>query len=207
MTIDLITVGKTDSAEVSALVALYSKRIGRWARFGVVMLPDVKRTGKTTEASLTRAEGEMLLRQFAPDDHVVLLDDKGPQPTSMEFASWLGRRLAGVDGGFGASGGSGLGSGRVGDGSAARGSGRVGGSGVGSGCFGGAGGLGGFGGVRRLCFVVGGAYGFSPEVRKRANETVSLSRMTFSHQIVRAIFAEQLYRAFSILHGEPYHHE
>lgn len=62
-------------------------------------------------------------------------------------------------------------------------------------------------GVRRLVFVVGGAYGFSPEVYARAAEQLSLSRMTFSHQIVRALFAEQLYRAFSILHNEPYHHE
>ncbi len=158
MVIDLIVVGKTDSPEVAALVAEYSKRISRRVRFGVVMLPDVKRTAKTAPATIMRAEGEMLLRQFSLDDHVVLLDDKGVQYDSMEFASWLGRRLA-------------------------------------------------TGGVRRLVFVVGGAYGFAPDVRARSNESVSLSRMTFSHQIVRAIFAEQLYRAFSILHGEPYHHE
>jgi 23S rRNA (pseudouridine1915-N3)-methyltransferase len=62
-------------------------------------------------------------------------------------------------------------------------------------------------GVRRLVFVVGGAWGFSDEVYARANERLSLSRLTFSHQIVRAIFAEQLYRAFAIIHNEPYHHE
>jgi 23S rRNA (pseudouridine1915-N3)-methyltransferase len=122
-----------------------------------VTLPDVKRTAKTAEAALAKAEGEMLLKQFAPEDYVVLLDDKGAALSSMEFAGWLQRRL--VSGG------------------------------------------------RRMCFVVGGAYGFSPAVYARANEKLSLSRMTFSHQIVRAIFAEQLYRAFSILHGEPYHHE
>jgi 23S rRNA (pseudouridine1915-N3)-methyltransferase len=93
---------------------------------------------------------------------VVLLDDKGVQYDSREFAAWLGARLAG------------------------------GGPAV---------------GMRRMVFVVGGAYGFSPEVRARSAESVSLSRMTFSHQIVRAIFAEQLYRAFTIIHGEPYHHE
>lgn len=58
-----------------------------------------------------------------------------------------------------------------------------------------------------LVFVIGGAYGFSPEVYKRANAKISLSRMTFSHQMVRAIFLEQLYRAFTIIKGEPYHHE
>lgn len=58
-----------------------------------------------------------------------------------------------------------------------------------------------------MVFVIGGAYGFSPEVYSRANSKISLSRMTFSHQMVRAIFAEQLYRAFTIMKGEPYHHE
>ena len=58
-----------------------------------------------------------------------------------------------------------------------------------------------------LVFVIGGAYGFSPAVYERASSRLSLSEMTFSHQMVRTIFAEQLYRAFSIIRGEPYHHE
>lgn len=58
-----------------------------------------------------------------------------------------------------------------------------------------------------IVFVIGGAYGFSEPVYKRANSKISLSRMTFSHQMVRAIFAEQIYRAFTIMKGEPYHHE
>jgi 23S rRNA (pseudouridine1915-N3)-methyltransferase len=62
-------------------------------------------------------------------------------------------------------------------------------------------------GIKRLVFVIGGAYGFSNEVYERANELVSLSKMTYSHQIVRVIFLEQLYRAFTIIKGEPYHHE
>jgi 23S rRNA (pseudouridine1915-N3)-methyltransferase len=174
--VDLLVVGKTDSPEVAALVAEYSKRISRRVRFGVVILPDVKRTAKTLPATIMRAEGDALLRNFGPDDYVVLLDDKGVQYDSAEFASWLGRRLAGVATGY-------------------------------SGAAGGSAGYGFVGGIRRLVFVIGGAYGFAPEVRMRAAESVSLSRMTFSHQIVRAIFAEQLYRALSILHGDPYHHE
>ena len=62
-------------------------------------------------------------------------------------------------------------------------------------------------GGKALVFVVGGAYGFSQAVYDRAEWKVSLSRMTFSHQMVRTIFAEQLYRAFTIIKGEPYHHE
>ena len=56
-----------------------------------------------------------------------------------------------------------------------------------------------------ISFVIGGAYGFSEYVYKRADEMMSLSRLTFSHQLVRVIFMEQLYRAFTILKGDPYH--
>lgn len=62
-------------------------------------------------------------------------------------------------------------------------------------------------GGKALVFVIGGAYGFSRKVYERAEGKVSLSKMTFSHQMVRTIFAEQLYRAFTIIRGEPYHHE
>lgn len=62
-------------------------------------------------------------------------------------------------------------------------------------------------GGRDLVFVVGGAYGFSDAVYSRSDEKISLSKMTFSHQMVRTIFVEQLYRAFTIMKGEPYHHE
>jgi len=62
-------------------------------------------------------------------------------------------------------------------------------------------------GIKRLVFVIGGPYGFSTTVYSRANGKLSLSKMTFSHQMVRLIFAEQLYRAMTILKGEPYHHQ
>ncbi|MDE5639759.1 MAG: 23S rRNA (pseudouridine(1915)-N(3))-methyltransferase RlmH, partial [Odoribacter sp.] len=61
-------------------------------------------------------------------------------------------------------------------------------------------------GVKGLVFVIGGPYGFSEPVYQRANEKLSLSKMTFSHQMVRMIFTEQLYRAMTIMRGEPYHH-
>lgn len=60
---------------------------------------------------------------------------------------------------------------------------------------------------RRLVFVIGGPYGFSNRIYDRANEKISLSKMTFSHQMVRLIFTEQIYRACTIINGEPYHHE
>lgn len=60
--------------------------------------------------------------------------------------------------------------------------------------------------IKQLVFIIGGAYGFSDELYARANALLSLSNMTFSHQMIRLLFLEQLYRAFSIIHHEPYHH-
>jgi len=62
-------------------------------------------------------------------------------------------------------------------------------------------------GTRNLVFIIGGPYGFSEEIYKAASSKISLSKMTFSHQMVRLIFSEQLYRALTIIKGEPYHHE
>ena len=62
-------------------------------------------------------------------------------------------------------------------------------------------------GYKHITFIVGGAYGFSDEVYKAATEQLSLSKMTFSHQMIRLFFTEQIYRGFTILNNEPYHHE
>ncbi len=63
------------------------------------------------------------------------------------------------------------------------------------------------GGQQHLVFIVGGPYGFSDDMYKRSNQKISLSKMTFSHQMIRLFFSEQLYRAYTILKGEPYHHD
>ncbi len=62
-------------------------------------------------------------------------------------------------------------------------------------------------GPKRLVFVVGGPYGFAKQIHELAHEEISLSQMTFSHQMIRMLFVEQIYRAMTILHNEPYHHE
>lgn len=157
MNIDLLVVGKTDSAEIQSLVATYLKRLNFYTRVTLVTLPDLKNTRNISAESQKRQEGKLLMRQFADGDYVVLLDEKGAEMRSVEFSMWLQKRMNS--------------------------------------------------GVRRLCFVIGGPYGFSKTVYDRADESISLSRMTFSHQIIRAIFAEQLYRAFTIIRNEPYHHE
>ena len=157
MQIELIVIGKTDSPEIAALVETYAKRVNHYCRFAVTTLPDVRNTRHLTARQQCTAEGEALLRQFTEGDCVVLLDERGEEMRSTEFADWLQKRLN---------------------------SGR-----------------------KRLVMVIGGPYGFSEAVYARADARLSLSRMTFSHQIVRAIFAEQIYRAFTILNNEPYHHE
>ncbi len=157
MQIELIVIGKTDSKEVAALVELYAKRVNFYCRFAATTLPDIRNTRHLTSRQQRTAEGEALLRQFTDGDYVVLLDERGDEMRSVEFAAWLQKRLNS--------------------------------------------------GMKRLVMVIGGPYGFSDAVYARADARLSLSRMTFSHQIVRAIFAEQIYRAFAILNNEPYHHE
>jgi ribosomal RNA large subunit methyltransferase H len=157
MNIDLLTIGKTDSPEVAALVAEYARRINFYCRFTVTMLPDVKRTRSLAPRQQCVLEGEALLRQVAPGDCLTLLDERGAEYRSVELAGWLQKRM--------------------------------------------------LGGTRRLVLAVGGPYGFSDAVYARADARLSLSKLTFSHQIVRVLLAEQLYRAFTILNNEPYHHE
>ena len=156
MNIDIIVVGKTDSAEVQAITDNYLRRLNFYTKTAFVAVPDLKNL-KISADSRKRQEGELLTKQFGDGDYVVLLDERGAQRSSMDFAAWLQKRMNS--------------------------------------------------GVKRLCFVIGGPYGFSKAVYDRADERISLSPMTFSHQIVRAIFTEQLYRAFTIINNEPYHHE
>ena len=142
MKIQLLWVGRTAKSYVCEAIDEYAGRIGRYMPFETVQLADVKNAGHLTSSEVRDREGEMILKALRSDDMVVLLDDKGREYTSIEFASWIGD-MANRS-------------------------------------------------VRQLVFVIG---------------RVSLSRMTFSHQIVRPIFLEQLYRSMTILRGEPYHHE
>lgn len=152
----LILVGKTADRHFAAGIGDYVERIGHYMPFDVVTIPELKNTKSLSEEQQKTAEGELILKQLQPSDTVVLLDERGRELRSVEFARWLEQK-----------------------GNTAR----------------------------RLIFVIGGPYGFSPDVYARANEQLSLSKMTFSHQMVRLVFTEQLYRASTIIRGEPYHHE
>ncbi|MBO7052523.1 MAG: 23S rRNA (pseudouridine(1915)-N(3))-methyltransferase RlmH [Prevotella sp.] len=156
MKTELILIGKTTDKHLQAGIDDYIGRIGHYLPFSVTVIPELKNTKSLSEEQQKEREGEQILRQLQPSDHLVLLDEHGQERTSVEFAQWMERRQQTV---------------------------------------------------RRLVFCIGGPYGFSHAVYQRANEQVSLSRMTFSHQMVRLIFTEQIYRACTIIKGEPYHHE
>lgn len=157
MHLTLLTVGKTDIPWVREGLETYVSRLGHYVPFSLKEIPELKGVSALSRDQIRNKEGGLVLAQLRPADEVILLDERGREFRSVEFADWLNRRMA-------ASG-------------------------------------------RDLVFVVGGAYGFSEAVYARADGKISLSKMTWSHQLVRTIFAEQLYRAFTILRGEPYHHE
>lgn len=157
MKIVFIVVGKTVDTHLQALAGDYAKRIGFYVPFEVQMVPDLKNTKNMTESEQKEREGELILKTLQASDFLVLLDERGKEYRSVEFAQYIQDKML-------------------------------------TSC-------------KRLCFLIGGPYGFSEAVYQRSNAKVSLSKMTFSHQMVRVIFLEQLYRAMTILKGEPYHHE
>ena len=157
MKICLLTVGKTDIGWVREGMETYSSRLSHYVPFSVCEIPDLKNTSALTRTQIKEREGELILKAIKPTDRVILLDERGKEYRSVEFAEEI-RRLS-------------------------------------------------LAGGKDIVFVIGGAYGFSEAVYARSVGKISLSRMTFSHQMVRTIFAEQLYRAFTIIKGEPYHHE
>lgn len=157
MKICLLTVGKTDIGWVRESLETYSSRLSHYVPFSVCEIPELKNTSALTRTQIKEREGELILKAIKPTDRVILLDERGKEYRSVEFAEEI-RRLS-------------------------------------------------LAGGKDIVFVIGGAYGFSEAVYAISVGKISLSRMTFSHQMVRTIFAEQLYRAFTIIKGEPYHHE
>ena len=157
MIIKLLVVGKTDATVLEKVIEDYRRRIRFYIKFEIEIVPDLKNTKNLSQEEQKNKEGELLLKQIGENDFLILVDERGKEYTSMEFASYL-QKIMNT-------------------------------------------------GVKQCVFAIGGPYGFSSKVYQRANSTCSLSKMTFSHQIVRLFFAEQLYRAFTILNNEPYHHQ
>ncbi|MCE5224563.1 MAG: 23S rRNA (pseudouridine(1915)-N(3))-methyltransferase RlmH [Porphyromonadaceae bacterium] len=157
MKISLVVIGKTDAAYFVDAINEYKSRLVHYIPFEMEVIPDIKNVKNLREDQQKEKEGELILKTLQPGDYLVLLDEHGKSFTSMEFATYIERKMHVVP--------------------------------------------------KRLVFVIGGPYGFSEAVYKAASEKISLSKMTFSHQMIRLIFVEQIYRAMTILNNEPYHHE
>lgn len=157
MKIQLLCIGRTREKDIDAAIGRYASRIPHYIPFEIVYLQDVKSSATLTPERQKVLEGERMLSRLQPGDFLMLLDERGREYTSREFASLLERKNNELPG--------------------------------------------------RLVLAIGGPYGFSPDVYARAGGMISLSKMTFPHELVRLFIVEQLYRAMTILRGEPYHHD
>lgn len=157
MKVVLLVMGKTDARWWNEALADYTGRLKHYIPFDVEVIPDLKNVKNMAETQQRIREGELILKYLQAGDCCVLLDERGKEFTSGQFALYMEKKMQTV--------------------------------------------------AKRLVFVIGGAYGFSDDVYAKASERIAVSKMTFSHQMIRPVFAEQLYRAMTIIRGEPYHHE
>lgn len=156
MKIRLLLSGKTNPDYLKEGCTIYERRIPHYSSFEICLLPEVKLTKTMTVLQLKAAESAIFMKNVKAHDFLIVLDEKGKSYSSIEFAGFLERSVAG--------------------------------------------------GKKELVFAIGGSHGFDETIKQRANLKLSLSQFTFPHQLTRLIFLEQLYRAFTILKNEPYHH-
>ncbi len=157
MRVEFWITGKTAFAYLDEGIAIYEKRLKNYLTFQITIFQDIKNAKSLTPDLLKQKECEQQLAKINKDDFIVLLDERGKQWTSIDFANFMEQKMQQS--------------------------------------------------TKRIIFVVGGAFGFSEAMYGRANQQLSLSKMTFSHQMIRVFFVEQLYRAMTITRGEPYHNE
>ncbi len=153
----LAVIGKTSIGYLKQGIDEYIKRLKHYVPFEIKYIDDIKNTKNISEDQQKRTEGTKILSLLDKSDFVVLLDEHGKEYTSMQYSSYIQKRM--------------------------------------------------LSGAKKVVFVIGGPYGFSQEVYDRANDKISFSKMTFNHEMIRLIFTEQLYRAYTIINHEPYHHE
>lgn len=157
MKIKLLVIGKTDDKHLLQLINTYQNRLKHYIKFELEIIPDIKNVKNLSEEQQKEKEGELILNKIQSSDQLILLDEKGKDFRSVEFANWLQKKMNS--------------------------------------------------GIKQLVLVIGGPYGFSETMYKKASGKIAFSKMTFSHQMIRLFVVEQLYRGFSILRNEPYHHE
>lgn len=157
MKITFLSVGKTEEKYLNQGIDIYLKRLKHYIKLELVEIPELKNTKGLSKEQQKAKEAELISKKLTSTDFVVLLDEKGVELSSLQFADLLNKRMIAS--------------------------------------------------TQNLVFIIGGPYGFDNSIYQRANDKLSLSKLTFSHQMVRLFFVEQVYRAFTILKGEPYHHE
>ena len=157
MEICVLSVGKISTSWIKDGIELFESRIGKYIKFSVITVPDIKNAKNLSKESLKEEEGKFIMSNIIQSDYVVLMDEGGKELTSRDFASWIQKQMN---------------------------SGR-----------------------KRLVIIIGGPFGFSQDIYQRADFKVALSKMTFTHEMAKLILSEQLYRAMTILKGEPYHHD
>ena len=157
MRINLVCIGKTDDRQLADLLTYYQNRLPKHWNFAMTEIPDVKNARNLSPDLLKKEEGKLFLHHTDSSDLLILLDEKGKQFTSREFAGKMDHWMNSS--------------------------------------------------IKKISLLVGGAYGFSDEIYTRTNEKISLSKMTFTHQMIRLFILEQLYRADQILQGKPYHND
>ncbi|MBM3419826.1 MAG: 23S rRNA (pseudouridine(1915)-N(3))-methyltransferase RlmH [Bacteroidetes bacterium] len=157
MKVYFIQTGKTSEKHVADGVEQYVARIRRSIPFETITVPAVRNSRAMPAEEVKKREGQAIMSVIPSDSYVILLDERGTEYSTTEFASFMRRSLSGTR--------------------------------------------------RNICFVSGGAWGFSQEAYGRADMKLSLSKLTFPHQLVRLLFMEQLYRVLTLIEGKPYHHE
>jgi 23S rRNA (pseudouridine1915-N3)-methyltransferase len=156
MKITIVCIGKLSLDFLRAGADEYSTRVKRYAALKVIELKEEKGGAKNSDSAYMRErESQRLLERIPEGAYCVVLDERGKEQGSVEFATALERRM--------------------------------------------------LHGNSEWCFVIGGAYGVNDTLRRRADSVLSLSRMTWTHQMARMLLLEQLYRAFTIIRKEPYH--
>lgn len=152
MRLRLLSVGRDRSGLYAPAVDEYAKRIARYVKFSVEEVPEARKAAGTPRAR--DEEAASLLDRIGDGERIVLLDERGKETTSLEFARRVGAWIEGA---------------------------------------------------RDVTLVIGGSDGHGEAIRARAAESLCLSRLTLAHRLARLVLVEQVYRALTILRGEPYH--
>lgn len=157
MRITLLQIDKTQDSYLSEGIEIYAKRLKNYTQLEIATINVPKAVRQRSFKEQKTEEARLIFDYISPDDHLILLDDKGKEFSSIDFSKFIAQKQNAS--------------------------------------------------LKRLVFLIGGPFGFDQKIYDRADFKLSFSKMTFSHQMIRLFFVEQLYRAYSILKGEKYHHE